>query len=390
MAADKIAGVAWDHRRCWGPLDADALRSRDTGTADIRWGRRSLFSFGEGDLEPFVEENDFVIFDHPFTGDIARGDLMLDLSEFLSPQDITLFEQNQVGRSFRSYHFQGGIYGLPLDAAATTSAWRSDLMGALGIEVPTSFAGVMELARAARDAEKWIAWAAKPTDLLCAYIAMIASQGYNVGREIGAFTPMDLSTEAVSRIKELRRVIHPKSFTWNPIQLFDHMTTQDDVVYTPYAFNYVNYASLDERPLAFGPPPRLSEKIRSRGLLGGAGIGISSRSRNPEAAFRHAMRLVAPEYQASDYVADGGQPGMRSAWISPECDRVTNGFFSSCLQAMDDAYLRPNVPGFVGFFHEATLRLAAVIAGEKTHTEYWTWQTETYDKMRTDRKAVAE
>jgi multiple sugar transport system substrate-binding protein len=390
MNSDRISGVAWDHRRCWGPLDADAKVMRDTGALDVQWTRRSLFSFGEGDLEPFVDANDLIIFDHPFTGDIARRDLMLDLSEFLTPEDNTVFEQNRVGRSLRSYRFEGGLYGLPLDAAATTSAWRADLMTALGFEVPETLGDVMALAGDARKAGKSIAWAAKPTDLLCAYIAMIASQGYDAGREAGPFVPADLSEETVARIKELRRVIHPKSFEWNPIQLFDHMTTHDDVVYTPYAFNYVNYACLEARPLNFGSPPRLSQKIRPRGLLGGAGIGISSRSKNPEAAFRYAMRLVDPAFQASDYVANGGQPGMRSAWVSPDCDRMTNGFFSSCLQAMDDAYLRPNLPGFVGFFHEATLRFAAVIAEDDTHADYWAWQTETYEKMRADRKAAAE
>lgn len=390
MAADRITGVAWDHRRCWGPLDADALRLRDSGALEVDWRRRSLFSFGEGDLEPFVDANDLIVFDHPFTGDIARRDLMLDLSEFLTPQDITVFEQNQVGGSFRSYRFEGGLYGLPLDAAATTAAWRPDLMQAHGFEVPVSLDDVMALARAARGVGKWIAWAAKPTDLLCAYIAMIASQGFDVGRGADAFTPKDLSEETVARLKELRRVIHPKSFTWNPIQLFDHMTTRDDVLYTPYAFNYVNYACLDARPLSFGPPPRLSDKIRPRGLLGGAGIGISTRCKSPETAFRYAMRLVAPEFQAGDYVVDGGQPGMRSAWVSPDCDRITNGFFSSCLQAMDDAYLRPNLPGFVDFFHEATLRLAAVVSEEETHADYWAWQTKTYDRMRADHKAAAE
>ena len=81
---------------------------------------------------------------------------------------------------------------------------------------------------------------------------------------------------------------------------------------------------------------------------------------------------------------------MRSAWVSSDCDQATNGFFSGCLQAMDEAYLRPNVPGFVGFFHDATLKLAAVIAEEKTHDEYWAWQAETYDQITADSKVAAE
>ncbi|RVT82727.1 carbohydrate ABC transporter substrate-binding protein [Rhodobacteraceae bacterium CCMM004] len=389
MSDTTISGIAWDHRRCWGPLDADVARARAEDGIDIHWARRSLYSFGEGDLRDFVDDHDLIIFDHPFVGDIATQGLMLDLGTFLTPAEATVFRQNTVGASYRSYEFEGGVYGLPIDSAATTSAWRADLMEAAGLAVPDTLEDVIALGRAARERDKWVAWAAKPTDLMCAYIAMIASWGYDLGREDGPFAPRDMSAAALARIMELREVIHPKSFVWNPIQLFDHMTSHDDVVFTPYAFNYINYAYGGDRVLTFGPPPRLSGRIRPRGLLGGAGIGVSARSANPEAAFRYAMTLVSPEFQAGPYVADGGQPGMRAAWVSPECDKVTNGFFSNCLQAMDDAYLRPTLPGFVGFFHEATLRLAAVVNEGASHDAYVDWQTGAYDALCADRRPAA-
>ena len=389
MSTTTISGMAWDHRRCWGPLDADVDRARAEDGLEIRWDRRSLYSFGEGDLRPFVDRHDLVIFDHPFVGDIARDGLMLDLADFLTPADMTVFRQLNVGASFRSYEFEGGVYGLPIDSAATTSAWRADLMEAGGFEVPVTLEDVIALGRNARARDKWIAWAAKPTDLMCAYIAMIASWGVDVGRMAGPFVPRDMSEAAIARIMELREVIHPDSFVWNPIQLFDHMTSQDDVLFTPYAFNYITYATCGSRALTFGPPPRLSDRIRPRGLLGGAGIGISARSANPEAAFRYAMTLVSPAFQAGPYVANGGQPGMRSAWLSTECDAATNGFFSNCLQAMDDAYLRPTLPGFVGFFHEATLRLAAVVNEGASHAAFFDWQTDTYDALRAGRRSAA-
>lgn len=390
MTLDHIKGIAWDHRRCWGPLDADVPKAEQNFGLNVRWERRTLFSFGEGDLSPFIQSNDLIIYDHPFAGDVASSGLMLDLREFLSAEDIAVLEANQVGQSFRSYHAGHGIYGLPLDAAATTAAWRADLLEELGLTAPTTFDDVLKLGADARKHDKWIAWAAKPTDLLCAYVAMAASCGYNPGREEGPFVDYALSEEILGKIRDLRRIIHPKSFTWNPIQLYDHMTSNDDILYTPYAFNYVNYACLDERRLTFGAPPQIAHAMRPRGLLGGAGIGVSSRSSNPQAAFDYAMRLVAPQFQASDYVANGGQPGMRSAWVSSRCDRATNGFFSSCLQAMDDAYLRPNLPGFVGFFHEATKRLSALIGEETSHQAYWNWQTDSYQALREGAKAVAE
>lgn len=390
MTLDHIKGVAWDHRRCWGPLDADASKAHEELGVDIQWGRRSLFSFGEGDLSPFIAANDLIIYDHPFAGDVANASLMLDLKPFLTDEDIAVFEANQVGASYKSYHVDGGIYGLPIDAAATTSAWRADLLDALGLTVPTNFNDVLKLAADARKHDKWIAWAAKPTDLLCAYVAMAASCGYNAGHEDGPFVDRTLSEDIIGKIQDLRRVIHPNSFTWNPIQLYDHMTSNDDVLYTPYAFNYVNYACLNERRLVFGAPPQIAPNKKPRGLLGGAGVGISSKSANPRAAFDYAMRLVSPQFQASDYVANGGQPGMRSAWISTDCDQLTNGFFSSCLEAMDDAYLRPNLPGFVGFFHEATTRLSALIGEETSHQAYWNWQTDSYQTLREGVKEAAE
>ncbi|WP_226781180.1 extracellular solute-binding protein [Oceaniglobus trochenteri] len=388
MPDSPVKGVAWDHRRCWGPLDADANSLARSGGLTVNWERRSLFSFGEGDLEPFCDAADMVIFDHPFTGDVARRGLMHDLTEWLTPDDIAVFERNAVGGSFDSYKFEGGIYGLPVDAAATTAAWRADLLADMGQKVPVTFEEVLALGAEARRHDKWIAWPAKPTDLMCGYIAMAVSLGHEPGSGDGPFVPRDLSEDLIARLVALRKVIHPESVGWNPIRLFDHMTSADDVLYTPYAFNYVNYASHPTRPLSFGAPPRHGAGP-GRGLLGGAGIGISTRSGDPKRAFDYAMRLVAPEFQAGPYVANGGQPGMRAAWQSEDCDRMTNGFFSSCLKAMDDAFLRPNLPGFVPFFHDATERLAAVVNDGASHDDYWNWQTETHDALRDKRKVAA-
>lgn len=388
MTEDKIKGIAWDHRRCWGPLDADGAHLRRTGGPAVSWARRSLFSFGEEDLEEFCDAADLVVFDYPFSGDVATRGLMHNLLDWLDAADIEMFETNAVGASFKSYFYDGGLYGLPVDAAATTAAWRPDLMADLGLSVPQNFADVLALGQEARARGKQIAWAAKPTDLLCGYVAISASLGYGPGQEDGPFTPFDLSEELVARIMQLREVIDPRSFSWNPIQLFEHMTSADDILYTPYAFNYINYGTLAQRRLSFGAAPRHGEGP-ARGLLGGAGIGISTRAADPMRAFDYAMRLVAPAFQAGSYVANGGQPGMRSAWLSPECDRQTNGFFSNCLTAMDDAFLRPNVPGFVPFFHEATERLAAVVNEGASHRDYWQWQTDAYAAIAEPRRVAA-
>ena len=68
-----LKGLAWDHRRCWGPLDA-SIPAYTAAHPDltIEWDRRSLYEFGEGRIEDVVKTHDLVVFDHPFIGEIAR------------------------------------------------------------------------------------------------------------------------------------------------------------------------------------------------------------------------------------------------------------------------------------------------------------------------------
>lgn len=371
----ELCGVAWDHRRCWGPLVNDPV---------VQWSRRSLYSFGEGDLSEFTPQNDLIIYDHPFTGDIARDGLMLDLLPYLSAADIEMLENNQVGQSYKSYFFEGGLYALPIDAAAVTAAWRPDLLAEINADVPDTLDDVVSLGIAAKAKDKWVGWAAKPTDLMCSYVTIAASLGAAPGQDDGPFLSREISLQVVELMRRLAEVAHPSSMTWNPIQMFDYMSASDDIVYTPFAFNYVNYATASERQLRFASVPRAAAGLQARGLLGGAGIAVSAQSKNPEAAVAQALRLVDPAFQAGDYVRKSGQPGMRAAWVSSEADAATNGFLSGCLPAMDAAYLRPNIPGFVPFFHDATHEITKAVTGEITHEAFWSWQTTTYDALRAD------
>ena len=47
-----LRGLAWDHRRCWGPLDASVAPYQAAHPdVAIHWDRRSLYDFGEGRIE---------------------------------------------------------------------------------------------------------------------------------------------------------------------------------------------------------------------------------------------------------------------------------------------------------------------------------------------------
>jgi multiple sugar transport system substrate-binding protein len=221
-------------------------------------------------------------------------------------------------------------------------------------------------------------------------MSIAASIGLNPGSGRGDFLALADCEAVVGYLKALAKLAHPKSREWNPIRCLDHMAAHDDVAYVPYLFNYVNYSfGGSPRRITFGAPPMVAEGRPTRTLLGGAGIGVSARSANPKAAFDYAMYLCSPAYQSTDYVTYGGQPGSRTAWQSESCNAATGGFFRDTLPVLDQAFLRPTHPGFVPFFHDATLKLAPVVFEDAPLGPFTDWLNAGYDRIRPLDEAVA-
>jgi multiple sugar transport system substrate-binding protein len=134
------------------------------------------------------------------------------------------------------------------------------------------------------------------------------------------------------------------------------------VVYVPFAFGYVNYASRQKEPhLRFTNVPTAGS---AGALLGGAGIGVSARSKNRTAAIDYARYLCAGDYQRGDYVREGGQPGSLAAWQDDGANVFARDFFRDTLATIQASYLRPTHAGFLTFAREIAPRVAAAIAGE--------------------------
>ena len=357
----KLRGLAWDHPRCWGPLDASvAPYCQDHPGLTIEWDRRSLYEFGEGSLAEVLSSYDLVIFDHPFIGDIAAGQLMVPFSDHLAPQRLKEFAEDSVGQSWMSYARDGWQWALPIDAACQVASYRPDLLERYGAP-PATFAELLALARRLRGDGKWIGLPSVPTDALCMLLTFCAQK---TGNDLYGFTDSKVVESAVADLRQLAELAHPLSRQWNPIRCYDHMTANNDVVYVPYAFGYVNYASANNaRHLRFCDIPAESH---AGALLGGAGIGISAQSKNPEAAIAYAVHLCAPTYQRDLYVDAGGQPGSLSAWQDAEVNARTSDFFKDTLKTIDSSYLRPTHPGFINFFRDAAATVANAIHGEMT------------------------
>jgi multiple sugar transport system substrate-binding protein len=376
-----LEGVTWDHPRGTAPLEASIARYQaERPDVAITWKVRSLKDFGELPLEVLAERFDFIIFDHPFVGQAAKRGLLVDLSPHLDDAARGWLDAGAIGPSWRSYHWHGGIYGLPVDAAAQVAAYRPDLMDRAGRYPPATFDQLLTLARDLRQHGLWVGVPACPIDAFCMVLTLAANLGQPVDSNAPQFLEPRFGVALLERLKHLVSLCHPTSVEMNPIQMLDQAAAGDDIAYIPYTFGYTNYARQDvAKPLLFTDIVAAGALGCSGTLLGGAGLGVTSRCQNVAEAVRYGLSLCAPDYQRTHYLADGGQPGMLQAWTDPACDAATRGFFSGTLRTLSSAYLRPRFAGFVPFFEESGIRTNAFLRGCGSAEDLVAWLNKAFD-----------
>jgi multiple sugar transport system substrate-binding protein len=352
---------------------------------EIIWDSRSLYDFGEGNLKELLNDYDLIIFDHPYTGEISDNKWFIDLSTSLSVEERSVFENDSLGSSWRSYQTVTGIWGLPIDSAAQVASYRPDLLDRLQTPIPRSIAEVFKLAEKAREHDSWVALPLAPCDAICTFMTLAANSGSAIARDGCSFPGYDECIRILRAMKKLAGVCHPDSTQWNPIACYDYMSANQDVCYVPFAFGYTNYSRNPAGSLIkFSNIPGMDSDSCSGAVLGGAGIGVSARSQHPGISIEYAKMLCKPGYQGSRYFSNYGQPASLKAWQVEENDKKINGFFSGTMETMKQSYLRPTLPGFLPFFREAGKHINAYLRGEMGADTTTQWLIANYSSPRSE------
>lgn len=378
-----LSGITWDHPRGYAPLATSIERYKAVRPdVTIEWTTRSLREFGELSLDALATRYDMIVFDHPFVGQAHKLGLLADLTPHIKPEQRKWLDAGALGASWRSYQWKGGIYGLPVDAAAQVAAWRPDLLKAAVWYAPATMAQVFALAEALRARKQYVVLAACPTDAICMLITLLANTGHPPGTDKANFVDPARAEDVLALLRRLIEVAHPDSPSLNPIQALDRMAQGDDMAYMPYTFGYTNYSRPGVKNLIqFGDIVAAGENGPAGALLGGAGIGVTTRCTNPAAAIDYGLWLCNPDYQRTHYLAEGGQPGMMQAWQDPACDAATSGFFNGTLRTLTAAYLRPRHPGFVPFFEQGGEEVNAFLRGKGTARALVSHLNESYRRL---------
>jgi multiple sugar transport system substrate-binding protein len=348
MTGALLRGLNWGHRRATGPMEAVARRFAERGLGQINWDVQPLSGFEAALGLEAAATYDLIVFDHPFCGAIAAGDLLLPLNDAI-PQAR---DEDFVGRSLASYRYDGRLWGLPVDGACQVSLFRADLLDA---PVPSDWLGVLDLGRSARRQGRQIALAALNPHGFLVLAAFCANLG-------GAMTsgdpgerpfPREVLEAAIAHLEELFTLCDSAGLRWNAIDLHEAMIARDDLVFCPAAFSYATYGENDlRRRLGFadfvGPAGAATGSV-----LGGTGLGVTQSCRDLDAA-RALLRLLADHGMQRTLIAPHhGQPAMTAAWDDATADAAMNYALSATRQSMERASMRPRFEGYIPFQHRA-------------------------------------
>ena len=164
----------------------------------------------------------------------------------------------------------------------------------------------------------------------------------------------DTGIAALQSMKELYSKTDPVFFTKNPIGVAELMSSTNKYWYCPFAYGYSNYQRKGYAKYLLNYTGLVTfNDTRLRSTLGGTGIAVSAFSKHPAIAVQFAKEIVSSACQQSFYVEHGGQPGHRQGWLSGHANYLTNNYFSSTLQTLDESYIRPRYNGYLHFQDEA-------------------------------------
>lgn len=347
--SDKISlkGITWNHSRGFTPMVATAQRFSELNpSVEITWEKRSLQAFADFSIQQLAERFDLLVIDHPWAGFAAKTGSILPLDQYLPVSYLKDQEENTVGHSYESYSYDGHQWALPIDAATPVAASRPDLLEQQGLQLPTSFADLLNLAD-----KGLVAFAGIPIDVLMNFYTFCCSLGEDPCQQEGLIVSPETGITALRMYRELASKIHPDNFKRNPIQVYEAMTLSDAIAYCPFAYGYSNYSRAGYAPklLHFHDMISLNGTSNLRSTLGGTGLAVSASTEHKEMAVKYAAYVASAECQCSLFFDNGGQPGHLNAWKDTEVNRRSNDFFANTLPALQRAFLRPRYHGHMFF-----------------------------------------
>jgi multiple sugar transport system substrate-binding protein len=371
MSLIELKGMTWDHvrgRDCL--IESNDLLIQKCGIS-VSWDARSLLAFGDQHISEFYNDYDLMIIDHPHVPDAVLADAVIPFEELVTASQLDLLEATSVGASHDSYLYQGKHWALAIDTAAQVSAFRPDKAE----RSPVFWHEVFDLAK-----KKQLLWAHKPVDAFSTFATLMAQKGAPLEGS-SRFINQEMALEVLEFMVELASLVPDFCATSNPIDIAERLSGSDDYAYGICMYGYSNYSrdGFRKNILIYDDLPSFDGRATGS-QLGGAGVAVSSKSKNPKAAAEAAMLLSLPDIQATTYGLGGGQPGNLIAWKDQMLNDVSHNFFRNTLRTLENAWVRPRVLGWPDVQYQSSLIIHKCLVEKKVSKKDVEEIASTYDK----------
>lgn len=350
-----LTGMTWDHPRAIDGLQACSSDLLSQFSTEVTWAARSLLAFGDQHISEFASEHDLLIIDHPHVPDAVVSGSVLALDQLLEPAQLAQLAQESVGESHNSYGYRGHIWALAIDTAAQVSVYREGTDG-----VPPLWSDVLADAKGGR-----VLWPHKPVDAFSTFATLMAQQGRALLSPDNALDSgaAEFALDLMLELSALTPDICSRS---NPIDVAEMLAGSEDYDYSPALYGYTNYSRVGFRQNRLRYDDIVSFDGKASGSqLGGAGIAVSSASKNPELAAAIAAHLSLAESQSGPYTVGGGQPGNLRAWLNPGLNELTGNFFRNTLRTLERAWVRPRIFGYPDYQLAVSLIIHSALVAKK-------------------------
>ena len=367
MRRKLLKGIAWNHSRGIMPLLAASQRYNELHPGvEIQWQKRSLQEFADFPIEKLADKFDLLIIDHPWVGCAADTKCVLPLNDYLPAEYLEDQLNNSVGCSHLSYNYNDKQWALAIDAATPVASYREDLFKDSGTSLPRVWEDVITLAKERKVAVPGIA-----VDILMNFYSFCIAHGNYPFTNEEEVIDQDTGLHAINSMKELYGIIEREMFTKNPIAVAELMSSSNQYWYCPFSYGYSNYSREGYATNALSYTDVVTfDGTKLKTTIGGTGLAVSASSAHKEISIDFAAMVASAEFQRTQYVQNGGQPGHLSAWKDDVANKLANNFFRNLLPAMERAYMRPRYNGYLNFQDEAgePLRQCLIDNGDEEST----------------------
>ena len=342
--------MTWDHPRGFAPLVAASRAWQALGGPAIEWDRRSLQDFETFPVEELARLYDLIVIDHPHVGQVARHGCLASLETLVPADTLAAIAAGSVGRSHKSYCWQGRQLAFAIDAATQVQAW-----------VPGRIGGPVRRWRdlAGLDILRQVRLPLRAPHSLMALFSLCGLHGIaleNGGPEL--FPPE--AERALSDLAALAAAVDPACYGMDPIAVLEEMGGRRSAIcVAPLVYGYVSYALEDFRDerIRFADVPAIGAAGVAGTALGGTGIAVSALAKDLPAASAFAAWVASGPIQAGLYAESGGQPAHADAWGAEAVNAPVADFYRATRATIDAAWMRPRHDGYMAFQSAASDRL---------------------------------